>query len=173
MQGCHCAAMIWGFWHQEMPQSVQVALAKESFDHTNYKDIFEHADKVYLKSNASAEPAVVATIQPQNPPPAQTAAAVSRGRGRGARQTRGSRGTNRGNQNQGGGRGARTPNTTTTTSSSDKPQWSAATRHADNPPIGVCSEHWRSGSQAKWCYSPLDCPWVSRIVPRQNANKNQ
>ena len=138
--------------------------------------MFIEADEVWQANGGvtSPEPAVVAAVkpqlqqQPQEPQSTpQVAAATFRGRGRGR-----GRGSNRGNQNQGGGRGGRGGGRAPPTSS-DKPQWNPATRHADSPPVGVCSEHWRSGSQAKWCYSPLDCPWVNKIVPRQNVNKNQ
>ena len=175
LTGCHCAPMVWGFWHRQLPQSCKDKLAGKTFDSTTYKQLFIEADDVWASNGgvANAEPAVVAAVQQPQQPQAltpQVAAATFRGRGRGNR-ARG-RGATRGNQ--GGGRGGRTtPTPTTPTTSSDKPQWNPATRHADQPPIGVCSEHWRSGSQAKWCYSPLDCPWVNRIVPRQNANKNQ
>ena len=48
MQGCHCAPMVWGFWHRCLPQSIRVALADKPFDATTYKDVFSHADKVWI-----------------------------------------------------------------------------------------------------------------------------
>ena len=187
MESCHCAPMIWGFWSRKLPQAVLVALADKPFNSTTYKELFQYADKVHEKSGGltRSEPAVVAAVtnaspaqpqqvalpyNPQQPQQQQVAASTFRGRGGRGR----GRGRGRGNSNNATATNANSTNNNSSNNSNNaRPTWSQATRHSDNPPPSVCSEHWRSGSQAKWCYSPLDCPWVNRVVPRQNKNKNQ
>ena len=161
-----------------MTHPIKIALADKTFDHSTYKEIFNYADQVWIANGGKpeGEPAVVAAVTTPAPPPsAEIAASTFRGRGRGQRaRGRGNRGNQGGNRGgRGGATAAPTTASATTSTSTERPQWNPANRHPDSPPSTVCSEHWRSGSQAKFCYSPLDCPWVNRVVPRQNKNKNQ
>ena len=169
LQGCHCAPMVWGFWVDKLPQSIKIQLADKVFNANTYNEIFTHADEVWEADGGStaAEPAVVATTTTSTA--TDQVAAVARGRGNRGRANR-ARGQNRGRGR--GGRGGQNGNSQTTTPASTTAFVNTGPRHSDLPPPSCCSEHWRRGSSATFCYSPLDCPWKDRIVPRQNVTKN-
>ena len=176
LHGCHCAPIVWGFWHEKLPQAVRLQLAEKSFTASTYTQLFDHADKIWQENGgvvSNAEPVTVAAVESGA---AQSVSAVSnrggRGRGRG-------RGQNRGRGRGGAARGAAAQNSNNNTNAVQNATQTSTTgfvntgpRSQDLPPSSCCSEHWRRGNSATFCFSPLDCPWKDRIVPRQNANKN-
>ena len=174
----HCLGIL---WHEKLPQACRIRLADKLFNADTYNDLFTLADQVWEENGgvaSNAEPTVVAAASaasPNNTTDAQVAA-FARGRGRGQQRGRGANGRGRGNRGNGGnGRDNNSSNNQNTTSNSNANSAgfvNKGPRHADLPPPTCCSEHWKRGSGATFCYSPLDCPWKDRIVPRQSVTKN-
>ena len=172
--GCHCAPMVWGFWHKNLPQACKIGLADKEFNATTYKNLFDQADQIWEANGGivtpAAEPTAVASVTQDS----TVSAVTNSARGRGNNRNNRGRGANRGNRGNGrGGRGnAANANTNSTTNANPTTFVNNGPRSPDLPPPSCCSEHWKRGNSATFCFSPLDCPWKDRIVPRQNASKN-
>ena len=153
MHNCHCAPVIWGMFHEKLPQNLRVALADKEFTSTTYNAVLDYADKVWEESggSTSADPATVGTVTDSS----QVAAVRGRGQApfRGnPRGGRGGRGAQRGQNNRGnGGRGGNnrgggntnstspTPNPNNNTSGNNNSnQWvNTGPRHSDLPHLPV------------------------------------
>ena len=189
-QNCHCAKVVWGFWHSQLTIPIKSALAGQKFNANTYQAIFKQADEVFLANGgAAAAPAVVSAVSQQpsseDSQSAQVSAVGGRGRGqnRGGFQPRGrgrgngrGNGGNRGNRNSSGTQQSNTYNnnsqnqnqsqTRPNNSTNPKPH-QRGPRHPDGPPDSACSRHWAEGRGATYCSDPLVCEWVKIITPRQ------
>ena len=178
--GCHCAKIVYGFWHSQMTPPIKSNLAalRKKFDKDTYTEFFKLADDTWSANggNATSTPTVVAAVAASNPsplspddPPPQVAAA-QRGGGRG----RGGRGQRRGGRNnQGSGRGAYNNNSSSNQqNSNNQSQQEGQKPHQKGPkaspdvPSNACARHWKEGRNATYCSDPLVCSWVHIIAPR-------
>ena len=175
--GCHCAKMVYGFWDAQLTPQIRSALAEKKFTEHTYKDIFKHADKVFLANGGSVHPntVVAATSVSDDSNPAAPQVAAVRGGGRGTFRGQSNRGQNRGRGNRGnrggGGRGAYNNNSnqnqdTSSTTSGQKPHQKGPKASPDVP-SDACSRHWKDGKAATYCSDPLNCSWVKFIAPRR------
>ena len=173
LQGCCCARATQALWSLQLPVHVRAHISDRDFNETNYREIFEAADKCYLSAKQVSIAAVATpnpdetlpAFDPQNQPQQEVAAVKQQGRGgqrggrggnRGGRGNRGGQGRGGGqrggrNQNQGGGQGGAQP----------RPP-----RHSSNPPEQCCDRHYAHGADSWYCLAPLTCPWANRIKPR-------
>ena len=166
--GCHCARMVYGWWEAQLTPPIKTKIAGKKFDATTYKALFVEADEAWrANGGATSTPAIVAavTATPTEIPTTDTqqVAAISRGRGRGARGNRGGRGQTRGSQPARGGR----QNNQTSNSSTTKPHQKGP-KHSDLPASAswACAQHWKRGRGAPYCSDPLVCEWNQVIAPR-------
>ena len=168
-----CADIVFGLFRRQMPTAVRNALARETFNHKNYTEVFTLADKVFHSNKGeapsvsavrpmatataaaaaipAADPAVpVVTVSPEIAALQAEVAALKKanrggGRGRGNRGgANQTSGTARGG-NRGGGRGGR---------GGQAAQGGRGPRHPDSPPNGACQVHWQRGRGAWWCADP-------------------
>ena len=179
LTGCCCAGAAHAIWSMQLPVNVRAHISNMTFDATTYRQVFEHADKVFLSSKQL--PAVAAMSVPdgaasqldetlpafhtQNQP--QVAAVTGN---RGGRGGRGQRGGNRGgqrNNGRGGGQGNQgSQNQGKGQGKGQSQPQQRGPRHHSNPPESCCDRHYRHGDQAWFCLAPLTCPWVSRVTAK-------
>ena len=157
---CHCAKVVWYFFDLQMPQVIKTALAKERFNGTTYKAIFQHADDVFdanrlgaASSSASVVAAVSASQDLNETQPAlqyPVAAASFRGGARG----RGRGGNNRGKPQQ--------------PSKGEAPKPSPDS----SLPPNLCMMHKKYKKEAFHCRNPFVCEWAKFIKPKPVSNSN-
>ena len=140
-----------GMWRKQLPDSVKEAISGMPMSGNGaLETIMKRADDVYFSTRDKlSATASVASVE----------VAAFRGRGRGRAQGRG-----RGNFR--GGRGA--PNNARgasagASSNQQRPNWGQ--KHPDNPPEGVCKQHYQHGKSAHFCRRVQDCPWRDFISP--------
>ena len=189
-----CADIVFGLFRRQMPTAVRNALARETFNHKNYTEVFTLADKVF-HSNKGEAPSVsavrpiatgsaaavaatpaaeaaapVVTVSPEIAALQAEVAALkkaNRGGGRGGRNNRGG-----GNQNWGGGNQSSGSNRGGNRGGGcggrggQSAQGGRGPRHPDSPPNSACQVHWQRGRGAWWCADPQNCPWKDITTPR-------
>ena len=187
LDGCCCIHAVASLWKRALPLAVKQSISHMEFTKDTFDAVVATADKVWQSSRpsgitvaaltqsvAALTPAAESIQETMNQAfvadpgdPVQVAAQsivaavqkFSRGRGqsggRGNRggRGRGNRGGRGGGQNQGQGK-------------DNKNRWSNLTKHADNPPSGVCRRHYVFGKSAHWCEEPATCPWKDFFVPK-------
>lgn len=114
---CHCAKIVFGFWHAQLTVPIKSSLAGQSFNKDTYHAMFKLADEVWVANGgtAAATPPVVAAVTATPPttttPPSDSSSAPQiavaarggrgnwRGYGRDRGDFRGGRGAPRGRGN--------------------------------------------------------------------------
>ena len=185
LHGCHCAKMVFGFWHAQLSSAIKSRLAGMKFNKDTYAEMFKLADEVHQANGGNPSPSVVAAVAPstaqQNAEPTADTpqvAAFQRGGGRGGRGNRGGRGgrgrggnsnsganssTSSYNQNQNQGQ-----NSSNNNSNQNQKPHQRGQKHPDLPKNAgwACAQHWKKGKSAPYCSDPLVCQWVNVVAPR-------
>ena len=151
-KNCCCATTIWGLFQLKIPLYLKTHLANEEFSAATMENIMDRADNLWLSNQGDKEVAEVKTPLPTENENAAEIAAMTRGRGRGAR---GFRGNGRG----GRGRGGKPENFNPANDPRGK-------RHESNPPWNSCTAHWLYSDKAWKCQAPLTCPLKNKVTPK-------
>ena len=149
LQSCCCETAISGMWRRQLPDGVKEAIAGMPMTGQGAMEaVMKRADDVYFSTRNKL---------------ATTAATVSevaafRGKGNGHGRGRG------GNPGSGGQNpGQSTTHATNAAKTSQKPKWGQ--KHPDDPPEGVCKQHYQHGKSAHFCRRLHDCPWRDFVSP--------
>ena len=136
LNGCCGVAIISGMWRDKLPDPVRAAVASLKLSGTEFETTIKKADDVFLALN-TAKMQVSAVTEDID----TAATGASTASGIAALSTRGlnQKGRGKGRGKGGPARGAKA----NTSASSAKPQ-----KHSDNPPDGVCDQHFKFGKGA-------------------------
>ena len=147
LDGCCCAAVVWGMYRDAIPVVVRNHIAEEEFNKDTYVRIFKASDKVYASNQGPDPKPPVAAVTAANQ---QEVAAASFSK-------------NKKNKNKGGG-APNKPNTPASNpnSSNNKGEQSQgghkAPRHATAKGDNLCYIHHKWGVNANFCAAPWKCP---------------
>ena len=154
LQSCCCETAVSGMWRKQFPDSVKEAISGMPMTGSGSLDsVMKRADDVYFSTrNKLTATASVASVE----------VAAFRGRGRGNTRGRGNRGFRGAPANNTRG-AAHNVTSTNTTVNPQRPKWGQ--KHPDNPPEGVCKQHYQHDKSAHFCRRVQDCPWKDFISP--------
>ena len=188
LDNCCCAGLISGMWRAKLPAEVRKAVANIKLTKESMKSLGETADAFWRStlvpagrmaaSVAAIKPKVntIPVTPPHVPPPKQPAGippdwppnlvmAVQEGQPEpitldslATQMNQLAAVVKKGYQ----GNKPRNPNQTTARPNGRK----NLTKHPDNPPPGVCNQHYSFGKTAWFCQMPDDCPWRMHLQKR-------
>ena len=138
-----CADIVFGLFRRQLPIPVRNQIANKSFTKDTYKDIFDHADEVFISNKSDNAPAVAAVSADQEP----EVAAISR-RGGIPNQNRNSNGGGNSSNSSSKNKNNRYQNSSKNQNQGQGQPDSRGPRHPDGPPPQSCRVHWQHGKSA-------------------------